>query len=64
MKRCGPLTLTAERRLDEDWAIKIVGSSNREAGEETRVLQDYDGACLGVSKVNMISREPAVWSYY
>jgi hypothetical protein len=28
------------------------------------VLQDDDGACLGVSKANLILREPAVWSYY
>ena len=28
------------------------------------VLQDDDGACLGVSKANLILRDPAVWSYY
>jgi hypothetical protein len=43
MRKCGLITLTAERPLGEDWALKTVGSSNRKAGAETRVLQDYDG---------------------
>ena len=63
MRKCGLIILTAERPLDEDWAIKTVGSSNRKAGEESRKRESFK-IMMGVGKVNMILRDPAVWSCY
>ena len=37
--------------------------NRNKGGGEKLVLQDYDGACLDVSKVNMALREPAVMCY-